>query len=84
MGGRIPLQCFFDFMVGTRYEKDLDLTLYELPNLPNSTGGIIALGLGAKNWSVEECTRHFEDLCHKAFTRRTGCNIPGVSWLIEK
>ncbi|MCJ1422264.1 hypothetical protein MMC29_000144 [Sticta canariensis] len=65
MGGRIPLQCFFDLIVGT------------------STGGIIALGLVAKKWSIEECTHHFEDLCQKAFTRRTGGNIPGVGWLIE-
>lgn len=48
-----------------------------------STGGIIALGLAAKNWSVEECTRHFEPLCDQAFTRRTGGNLPGVGWLID-
>lgn len=48
-----------------------------------STGGLIALGLGAKNWSVEECTRHFEALCKQAFTRRTGGNIPGVAWFVE-
>lgn len=51
---------------------------------PNSTGGVIALGLGAKKWSIEACTHHFEYLCQKAFTRRTGGNIPGVGWLIEK
>ena len=44
----------------------------------SSTGGLIAHGLVAKNWSVEECTRQFEDLCTKAFTRRTGGNIPGI------
>lgn len=44
---------------------------------------MIALGLAAKNWSVEECTHHFEALCKKAFTRRTGGNIPGVGWLVD-
>ncbi len=48
-----------------------------------STGGLIALGLVAKNWSVEECTRHFETLCKQAFTRRTGSNIPGLAFFIE-
>lgn len=48
-----------------------------------STGGLIALGLAAKNWSVEQCTRHFEDLCKQAFTRRTGGNVPGVGWFID-
>ena len=48
-----------------------------------STGGLIALGLVAKNWSVEECTRHFEDVCKQAFTRRTGGGIPGFGWFVE-
>ncbi len=41
------------------------------------------MGLAAKNWTVEECTRHFEDLCKQAFTRRTGGNIPGVGWFVD-
>ena len=48
-----------------------------------STGGIIALGLGIKNWSVEECIAYFEELCDKAFTRRVGGNIPGLGWFID-
>lgn len=48
-----------------------------------STGGLIALGLAAKHWSVEECTRHFEDVCKQAFTRHTGGGIPGIGWFIE-
>ena len=48
-----------------------------------STGGLIALGLAAKNWSVEQCTRHFEDLCKQAFTRRTGGSVPGIGWFID-
>ena len=49
----------------------------------SSTGGIISLGLGAKGWSVEECTRRFEDLCKTAFTRRNFSGVPGIGWLIE-
>lgn len=48
-----------------------------------STGGLIALGLAAKNWSVEECTHHFKDLCKRAFTRRTGGNTPVIGWFVD-
>ena len=48
-----------------------------------STGGLIALGLGAKFWSVDECREHFQALCDKAFTRRKGANVPLVSWLVN-
>ena len=48
-----------------------------------STGGIIALGLAAKNWTVERCTQQFESLCGKAFTRRAWTNIRGLGHLIS-
>lgn len=52
LGSELPIQLFFDLIVGT------------------GTGGIIALGLGVNNWSVEECIRTFRELCHQAFTPR--------------
>ncbi|PTB65192.1 hypothetical protein BBK36DRAFT_1122202, partial [Trichoderma citrinoviride] len=52
LGDHVPIQDFFDLIVGT------------------STGGILALGLGVKHWSVEECTAHFKGLCKQAFTKR--------------
>ncbi|KAE9377253.1 hypothetical protein N431DRAFT_542623 [Stipitochalara longipes BDJ] len=52
MGGRIPVQRFFDLIVGT------------------STGGIIALGIGAKHWSIRTSTEKFSSLCDQAFTPR--------------
>ena len=48
-----------------------------------STGGLIALGLASKNWSFEHCTTQFEGLCRKAFTKRSGTNIPGLGHLIN-
>lgn len=36
----------------------------------SSTGGILALGLGTKNWTVEHCTKLFRRLVDKAFTPR--------------
>jgi hypothetical protein len=39
-----------------------------------STGGIIAVGLGVENWSVETCIKHFRRLTDKAFTPR----LPGL------
>jgi hypothetical protein len=35
-----------------------------------STGGINALGLGVKGWSVSECKEHFKTICRQAFTSR--------------
>lgn len=48
-----------------------------------STGGLIALGLGVKNWSVQECREYFTMLCDQAFTRRRGGGLPLLSWLIN-
>ena len=80
------MQCFFDLIVGTRLVSLASL-LGEISKIlmtnDCSTGGLIALGLAAKNWSVEECTRYFEDVCKNAFTRRNGSNIPGIGWFIE-
>ncbi|KAF1844020.1 FabD/lysophospholipase-like protein [Cucurbitaria berberidis CBS 394.84] len=48
-----------------------------------STGGLIALGLVARNWSVGNCIESFKELCQKAFTRRTGSNIPLFGFLVD-
>lgn len=49
----------------------------------NSTGGLVALGLGAKLWTVSECLDHFTSLCEAVFTPRSGSAIPLVGPLIE-
>ncbi|KAF1996801.1 hypothetical protein P154DRAFT_565860 [Amniculicola lignicola CBS 123094] len=59
LGGRIPVQDFFDLIVGT------------------STGGILALALGVKGWSVSECQKLFLKLVEKAFTPKF---LGGVSF----
>jgi hypothetical protein len=48
-----------------------------------STGGLVALGLGAMGWSVDECIAKFEELCNKAFTKRRGMGLPGVRLFVE-
>ncbi|KAM0414633.1 hypothetical protein ACHAPT_013527 [Fusarium lateritium] len=58
LGPELPLQSFFDLIVGT------------------STGGIIALGLGVNNWSVDDCIRTFRELCRQAFTPRELKGVP--------
>ncbi|KAF2193812.1 hypothetical protein K469DRAFT_243687 [Zopfia rhizophila CBS 207.26] len=65
LNGKLPIQSFFDLMVGS------------------GTGGVIALGLGTRNWSVEECIEHFENICAEAFSHRAGRHVPGVGWLVE-
>ncbi|KAH6886245.1 hypothetical protein B0T10DRAFT_490889 [Thelonectria olida] len=57
LGGLVPIQSFFDLIVGT------------------STGGIIATGLGIKNWRVTNCITKFMTLADKAFTKRL---LPGL------
>lgn len=49
----------------------------------SSAGGMIALGLGVEGWTVEDCIRHFYDLCGQAFTPRRFSSIPGLSQLVE-
>lgn len=41
-----------------------------------STGGIIALGLGLENWPVTECISKFKNLCGQAFTERELHSVP--------
>jgi patatin-like phospholipase/acyl hydrolase len=41
-----------------------------------STGGIVALGLGVQDWTVDYCTRMFTEVCEQAFTGRVFHNIP--------
>ena len=56
---------------------------YVTPNLlPSidpmiSTGGIIALGLGVKQWSLNHCVSEFIRLCDRAFTPREFDNVAG-------
>lgn len=63
LGPGLPIQAFFDLIVGT------------------STGGIVALGLGANGWTVRKCIDHFESLCREAFTRRARAFMPGIEWI---
>ena len=51
LGGRIPIQRFFDIIGGT------------------STGGLLALFIGIKDWSLTRCEEVLLGLCESAFTR---------------
>ena len=44
-----------------------------------STGGIIALGLGVKQWSLNHCVTEFIRLCDRAFTPREFNSVAGLS-----
>ncbi|CEI60194.1 hypothetical protein FVEN_g6376 [Fusarium venenatum] len=61
LGHQIPVQNFFDLIVGS------------------GTGGIIALGLGVKRWSVADCRDHFRSLCKQAFSPRIVKSLSSVS-----
>ncbi|KAF2826308.1 FabD/lysophospholipase-like protein, partial [Ophiobolus disseminans] len=64
IGNRVPVQAFFDLIVGT------------------STGGIIALAFGVKNWSIRRCADRFRKLCGAAFTPRLMQAIPILKYII--
>jgi hypothetical protein len=53
LGGKIPIQRFFDMIGGT------------------STGGIIAIGLGIKDWSVANSIILFKNICQRAFRKHS-------------
>lgn len=42
----------------------------------SGTGGIIALGLSVKNWSVEECIKRFKELSSDAYSPRELTGVP--------
>jgi patatin-like phospholipase/acyl hydrolase len=77
----ISIKSFFDLIVGTRLV--LSTSHSSKLTCSASTGGIIALGLVANDWSVSQCTQRFQELCSKAFTSRTGSNIPGIGFIVE-
>ena len=87
LGGKLPITTFFDLIVGTRYVySSIHGTAYDIMTewwALLSTGGVIALGLAAKGWSVDRCTQIFEGMCKTAFTRRQLGNVPGIGWLVE-
>ncbi|KAI1385436.1 FabD/lysophospholipase-like protein [Hypoxylon trugodes] len=58
LGPGLPIQLFFDLIVGT------------------NTGGIIAIGLGVKKWTVNAAMEKFKDLCKEAFVPREMTSIP--------
>lgn len=43
-----------------------------------STGGIVALGLGAKQWSVDKCITEFSQVCDKAFIAWKTSDVTGL------
>ncbi|KAG8162296.1 hypothetical protein KVR01_008061 [Diaporthe batatas] len=65
LGPGLPIQLFFDLMVGT------------------NTGGIIAIGLGVKRWTVEAATDKFRDICREAFTPREMQRVPLIGALTK-
>ncbi len=64
-GVELPIQAFFDLIVGT------------------GTGGLVALALGSRAWSVRNCIKNFQDLCERAFTKRKGSGLPGMDFIVS-
>lgn len=44
----------------------------------DSTGGIIALGLGVRQWGLDHCVSEFVRLCEQAFTPREFRHVAGL------
>lgn len=47
-----------------------------LANCASSFGGIIAIALGVKKWSVSSAIEKFKDLCHEAYVARGISKLP--------
>lgn len=85
IGLGIPIQEFFDLIVGTRYEDTLEISpnIFELTVFYCSGGGIVALGLGTKRLSVTDCADLFKKFAREAFTERRGVGWPAYGTLVE-
>lgn len=55
---------------------ELPLQLFFDLIVGSGTGGIIAIGLGVKKWSVQATREKFKDLCKEAFTPREMKSVP--------
>jgi hypothetical protein len=60
LGGKIPIQYFFDLIVG------------------KGAGGLVALGLAARNWSISECSNHADQIYQKGLVKLGGTGGRGV------
>ncbi|KAI0966660.1 hypothetical protein F4678DRAFT_475768 [Xylaria arbuscula] len=58
LGPDLPIQLFFDLIVGTDF------------------GGVIAIALGVKKWSVSSAIEKFKDLCYEAYISRGISKLP--------
>jgi hypothetical protein len=67
----IPLYLLFDLIVGTRFAA-AHFSFIGPKLIYCSTGGIIALGLGDRQWTAEVCSQRFRELVGNAFTLRKG------------
>ena len=47
------------------------------------TGGLTALGLGKRHWSLDKCVYYFERICNESYARRPARGIPGIGRLLE-
>ncbi|KAF2735254.1 FabD/lysophospholipase-like protein [Polyplosphaeria fusca] len=47
-----------------------------------STGGIISLAFGVKNWDLDDCVRRFEQVCSKAFSPREFSGMPILKYFV--
>src|SRR5947209_1267483 len=87
IGFGIPIQEFFDLIVGTRYVSTLViLTLFlswHADHLATSGGGIVALAIGEKNMSVTEATDMFKSFAKRAFSLRWGAGVPLFGRIIQ-
>lgn len=72
LGGHVPIQSFFDLIVGTRFVFLLSNNIHPLRLANNyySAGGMIALGLGIRNLRIDDCLSRFKALCQKFFVKR--------------
>ncbi|KAI0137141.1 hypothetical protein BJ170DRAFT_573205 [Xylariales sp. AK1849] len=85
LDGQVPHGCIVQLQVLREMEKilgpDLPIQVFFDLIVGTSTGGVIAIGLGVKKWSVQATMEKFKDLCREAFTPREMKSVPILGML---
>lgn len=80
----LPIQDFFDLIIGTRYYHlhPVGYVMHKL-TLYRSSGGVIALGLGECDIPIEKCESLFLNSTREAFKLRVLGGVPWIKKLVK-
>lgn len=85
IGFGIPIQEMFDLVVGTSTGNKLPFVTHVNGRLgaDDGEGGIVALGVFERRWTLTEAKRRFQSLARQAFSLRRALSVPVLSAMIQ-